>query len=191
MKASRRIARSVLALAVTGALAGTASWSSFSSTVGNFGNAFAAGTVAIGDNDAGQALLSMTGARPGDSVSGCVKVTYTGSLGATVRLYAAVSGALAPYLDVVVTRGTDPAPSFPSCAGFTPDAVDYIGQGPGVVYSGTLAAFPSSWAAASDDPGAWTQGDSHSYRVKVALRNDAAAQGLSGSASFTWEARNS
>ncbi|HEX8855051.1 MAG TPA: TasA family protein [Thermoleophilaceae bacterium] len=195
LKRTRKMLRTGLALGLTAALAGGASWSAFSSTATNGGNSFAAGTVSLSDNDAGQALLSLSGAKPGDSQASCLKATYAGTLPASVRLYASATGGLAPYLNLVVTRGTDPAASFPSCGGFTADTTNYIGQGAGVVYSGTLAAFPSSYGAASDEPLAsspesWTQGESHSYRFTVTLANNAAAQGLTGSATFTWEARN-
>jgi hypothetical protein len=110
-------------------------------------------------------------------------------------LYATVSGALAPYLTLTVTRGTDSAPSFSSCANFTADATDYIGQGAGVVYQGSLSGYPTDYASGIVDPKpatpeTWTTGEAHSYRFNISLDNNLAAQGLSATAAFTWEARN-
>ena len=72
-----------------------------------------------------------------------------------MRLYASVTGTLPQYLNVTVTRGSGAA-GFDNCTGFTADAGDY-GYGPGgVVYSGTLQAFPSTYAAGIT----WTDGES-------------------------------
>jgi hypothetical protein len=191
----RKLLLTLLALTALAVTAGSATYAAFSGTTSSTGNAFSAGSVSLSDDDSDTALLSLSGAKPGNSDTGCIRVTYTGSLDATVRIYATLAGALAPYLDVTVTRGTDPSPSFDSCAGFTADGTNYIGQGPGVIYSGTLAAFPSNWAGGvvdptSASPATWSTSTSRSYRISVSLQNDPAAQGLSGSASFTWEARN-
>jgi hypothetical protein len=76
-----------------------------------------------------------------------------------------------------------------------PDTADY-GYGPnGVVYEGALSSFPSSYAGGIVDPTpasaeTWTPSESHSYRYAISLNDDPAAQGLSSSATFRWEARN-
>ncbi len=184
----------VLALA-TAATVVVGTFAAFTAVAGNGGNAISSGTVAIADNDGGSAMLSLSSVFPGASDTSCVRVTTSGSLASSVRLYTTLSGSLAPYLTLTVTRGTDASPSFDSCAGFTPDATNYVGAGLGVVYSGTLSAFPSTSAAGLVDPTAaspesWTSGESHSYSFRLTLQNVAAAQGLSGTATFTWEARN-
>ncbi len=94
-----------------------------------------------------------------------------------------------------MTRGTDSNPSFDSCTNFTADGTNYIGQGNGVIYSGALSAFPANWASGVVDPTpgspeSWTNPETHSYRFAVTLQDVEAAQGLNGTASFTWEARN-
>jgi hypothetical protein len=173
----------------------TTIFSALSSSTGSPGNLFSAGTVYLSDNDAGAALLSLSAAVPGATDTGCIRVTYGGSLDANVRLYATVSGALAPYLTLSVTRGTETAPSFDSCSTFTADPIDYRGVGPGVVYSGLLSAYPTGYATGLVDPPTgtvetWTTGESHSYRFTITLNDDNAAQGLSATSSFHWEARN-
>lgn len=191
----RRVLLALIVLGAMAAAAGAATWSAFSSTTGSSGNSFSAGTVLLTDNDAGAAMLTLSLARPGDSDTGCILVTYGGSLSANVRLYATVGGTLAPYLQVTITRGSDAAPSFDSCASFTPDATDFLGLGPGIVFSGTLSALPGSFGAGLLDPTAglaetWTTGESHSYRIRVELLNDPAAENKSATATFNWEAGN-
>ncbi|HEX8074738.1 MAG TPA: TasA family protein [Thermoleophilaceae bacterium] len=198
MTTGRRILLSLLAIGLTGAVIGASTWSAFFSTTSSSSNKLTAGTVTIGDNDLGGALLSLTNAKPGDSSTRCILVTYSGSLNAYVRMYAAVTGSLGDYVDLTVTRGTDSSPSFSSCAGtFTPDPTDYIGAGAGVVYSGLLSSFPTSATAANEptaaSPATWnSSAGAHSYRFTATLRADApaAAQGASANATFTWEAKN-
>ena len=124
-----------------------------------------------------------------------VLVTYSGSLASSVKLYATVTGGLPPYLTVTVTRGTDSSPSFDSCGSFAADSTDYVGAGAGVIYSGLLSAFPSSYATGIVDPPSgttetWTTSEVHSYKFVVSLGSSLSGQGQTGSATFTWEARN-
>jgi len=186
---ARRILLTLVVLGTAGVVAGMGSYSAFSSTTTNTGNAFASGTVVISDNDSNGAMLSLSNAKPGDSSTGCIKVTYTGSLNAAVRMYATVTGTLAQYLTLTVTRGTNSS-SYPSCAAFSADATDYIGAGAGIVYNGNLSAFASTWGTGLVDPTSWNQNDAHSYKFVVTVQDNNSAQGLSSTASFTWEARN-
>jgi len=194
MSRRRKLLASLLFVMAIGGVAGPATFSAFSGTTTNGGNSFTAGTVALSDNDAGASMLTLSNAKPGDSVTGCIRITYTGRLASTIRLYANTTGSLGQYLDLVVTQGTNPG-GFGSCGSFSPDGTNYIGQGNGVVYSGTVSAFPASYAAGlvdptSGSPATWNQNDAHWYRFVVTLQNNDAAQGLSGTAGFTWEARN-
>ena len=190
----RRLLVAALAVGVIAAVTGAATWSAFSGTTSNAGNSFATGTVSISDNDGSGTLLSLSNAMPGTTTTGCIKVTYGGSLDADVKLFGTVSGGLAPYLTLKVTRGSDSG-TFPSC-NFTPDSRDYIGQGAGVVYNGNLSSFPGTYAAGITDPDngggteTWTNAEVHAYKLEVTLQNNASAQGQSANASFTWEARN-
>ena len=192
---ARRLTLTALILVGLATVVAAATYSAFSSTTGTSGNSFAAGTVQIGDNDLGAAMLALGSAQPGDSDTSCITLTYTGTLGSTVRLYGTISGGLAPYLTLTVTRGTDTSPAFDSCATFSPDAADYIGAGAGVIYQGALGAFPTTYAAGlvdptSGSPESWQNGEAHVYRFAVTLANDNAAQGQTATAGFTWEARN-
>jgi len=192
-----RVALSILVVALLGATVGVGTWAAFSATTDNSGNTFSTGTVALSDNDSGAAMLTLTGAKPGDSDTGCIRVTYSGSLPATVRLYGTTAGTgLDPYLTLTVTRGTISSGSFDSCANFTADAADYVGAGAGVLYSGSLQGFPDSYGAGlvdptSASPESWTSGEEHAYRFTVTVQDNNAAQGKTATQTFIWEARSS
>lgn len=193
-----KVVASLGVVGVVGALAGMGTFSAFSSTTANSGNSFAAGTVVIGDNDAGASLYSLSNAKPGDTATSCIKVTYTGTLDSDVRLYTASTiGTLGPYVNLTITPGTQASPSFPGCSGFSADSG-------GAIYSGTLANFASTYGSYAtglvDYPGTvatkWANGDSVVYRFTVTLADDNNANGAgsgamnTGSHAFTWEARN-
>jgi predicted ribosomally synthesized peptide with SipW-like signal peptide len=196
----RRVLLSLLAVGVIAVAAGIGTFAAFSSSTSNSPNAFSAGTVALTDDDGGSGVLvSLSNAKPGDSATGCIKVTYTGSLPSNVRLYGTVTGSLAPYLNVTVTRGTGSA-TFPGCGSFVADTTNYLGAGNGVIYSGLLSAYPTNWAGGTVDPNncgtapcgaqSWTNPSNHVYKFVITLVNDNNAQGLNSSATFTWEAQN-
>jgi hypothetical protein len=194
MKTTTKVLLTALCVGALGSLAAMGVFGAFSSTTTNAGNTLTAGTVAIADNDAGAAMYSITNAKPGESVSKCIKVTYTGSLDADVRLYTTSSiGSLGQYVELTITPGTQATSTFPSCTGFTPDSG-------GALYTGTLQNFgttKNSYAnGVVDYPGSgtkWASGESVVYQVTATLQSSApdAAQGLTtGAHTFTWEARN-
>jgi hypothetical protein len=185
----------VLALAVVAAGTGTATFAAFTSLTSSQSSSIESGTVALSDNDTGAALLTLTLAKPGESDTGCIEVTYSGSLESSVRLYADTSGTAGSYLTLTVTRGMDSAPAFKSCDAFTADETDYIGAGPGVIYSGPLSGFPAAYDngivdAATGAEEAWTTSEVHSYRFAISVNDDNDAQGQTGAATFYWDARN-
>jgi hypothetical protein len=195
MKTTVKLLLSFLLIGVLGGVAGLGVFSAFSSTTSTGTNSFSAGTVTIADNDANSALYSLTNKKPGDSVSDCIKVTYTGSLPADVHIYTSSTiGALGQYIDLTITPGTQAVSSFPSCTGFVADAG-------GAIYSGTLQNFgtaKNSYAnGIVDYPGAvatsWATNDAVVYQFTLTLQAGApdTAQGATtGSHTFTWEARN-
>ena len=192
----QKLAYTALVVAVTSLVVGI-SFSAFSGSTTNSGNGFSSGTVSLSDNDSNGTLLSLSNAIPGATSTGCIKVTYGGSLSSSVKLYGTTSGALGQYLTLKVTRGTDSGGTFPGCGSFTADTRNYIGQGAGVIYNGNLSSYPSSYAAGTTDPDngtggteTWTTSEVHAYKLEVTLQDNNSAQGQSASASFTWEARN-
>jgi hypothetical protein len=195
----RRVRRLALFSMLVAAGAGGAcmgAYAAYRATVANSGNTFAAGSVALSDNDSGTAMFtSLTAASPSDSETSCIKVRSDGTLASNVRLYGSIGGALAPYLTLTVTRGTDPTPAFDTCTTFAPDATNYIGSGSGVIYSGALGSFPTTYSGGivdptSGSPEAWTQNEEHVYKFVVTLGSNTAGQGQIVTAGFTWEARN-
>jgi hypothetical protein len=194
VKTTTKVLLTALCVGALGSLAAMGVFGAFSSTTTNAGNTITAGTVAIADNDAGAAMYSLTAAKPGESVSKCIKVTYTGSLDADVRIYTqSAIGSLGQYVDLTITPGSQTTPSFPSCTGFVADSG-------GAIYTGTLQSFgtaKNSYAnGVVDYPGTgtkWATGESVIYQVTATLQASApdAAQGLTtGAHTFTWEARN-
>ncbi len=170
---------------------GGGTMAALSGTTENAANSFSAGTVVLTDNDAGTALLSLANARPGAPVSNCLQVSYTGSLTAGVRLYGTYAGALSPYVKITVTRGTDAAPSFGSCTTFVADTANHRGLGAGILFSGPLSTFPTTFATGLVDPTAtWATNTRISYRFSAEILDTNAAQGLTSTAGFTWEARS-
>jgi hypothetical protein len=189
-----RLALTALVLGVLGTIAGIGTWSAFSATTQNPGNSFTSGTVVLGDDDSGTAMLSLADAQPGDSDASCIVVDYTGSLPAGVTLYGSTGGTgLAQYLDLTVTRGSKSS-GYDDCSDFTADGTDYLGAGAGVIYSGTLQAYPDNFGTGiTDAPGSaenWTNGETHAYKFVVSVQNDNGAQGLNADQTFVWEARN-
>ncbi|MDX6587482.1 MAG: hypothetical protein QOI31_1955 [Solirubrobacterales bacterium] len=182
---------------VVGLLGGAAAmgvYGLFTGTTQNTGNELTSGTVSFTDNDNGAALYNAGNFKPGDTVTKCIKATYTGSLPATVRMYSASSpGPLAQYLDLTITQGTTTSSTFPDCTGFA-------ATGAGQLFTGTLQNFEqtrNTYATGlATAPGAgttWSASNTLVYRVQATLQSTApdTAQGTSsGVHTFTWEARS-
>jgi hypothetical protein len=195
VKTTTKVLLTALCVGALGSLAAMGVFGAFSATTTNAGNTITAGTVAIADNDAGAAMYSIPNAKPGESVSRCIKVTYTGSVDADVHIYTTSTiGSLGQYVDLTITPGTQATSTFPSCTGFTPDSG-------GALYTGTLQNFGSAKGSYAngvvDNPGTsatkWVANDSVVYQVTATLQSSApdVAQGLTtGAHTFTWEARN-
>jgi predicted ribosomally synthesized peptide with SipW-like signal peptide len=187
-----KILRTLLLLGVVACIAGAGVFSAFSSSTENPGNVITTGTVLIEDNDGGTALYSMSAAKPGESKTSCIKVTYKGTLAATVKLFTASTiGALGPYVNLKVEAGTQTTPTFPSCTEFAATST---------VYEGTLSAFQTEHGTYANgittNPASqtkWETNNSVVYRVTATVSSSApnSAQGATtGSHAFTWEAQN-
>ena len=189
MTKARKTLWSVLLVAVLGGLAALGAYSAFSATTSNSNNQFATGDVAIGNN-AVSPLYNVTNGKPGTpSPDHCIKVTYTGTLPATVKMYrSAFSGGSTPnlstFVTLTVTKGT----------GDQEDCTDFSGSTQ--VYNSLLSGFATDWTgglALTDGSGnaVWDQNDAVTYKFSAAVADDNNAKGLStGTHSFTWEARN-
>lgn len=194
-----KVVIAAVALVATSLVWSGGTFSTFDRTSTMPSNSVTAGTVDLTDNDGGSSVLTLASAKPGDSVTACVAVSYSGAA-SQVRLYGTVAGTgLAPYLNLTVTRGTiSGSPTAGSCTGFAADSTAWSGNGAGVVYSGLLSAYPASTGTALADPNAsatatWNSGDKHVYKLTLTLPSgvSSAAQGLNASAAFTWQAISS
>ena len=190
MTTARKGLATLVVIGVTGALAAFGTFSAFSDTKSNSGNSFSTGTVTLTDNASSAAMFNaVTGAAPGAaSTDRCIKVSYTGSLAATVKLYTTDSsgGNLAPYTDVTITPGTysGSEPAFPSCTNFSASGA--------AIYTGTLDNFrttKNSYANGVSCVASPNVVYTFSYTVSSSAP-DTVQGGTTGSHSYTWEARN-
>jgi predicted ribosomally synthesized peptide with SipW-like signal peptide len=183
----RKLLLTLLIVGVVGSIAGIGTFSAFSATASNEGNSFAAGTVYIVDNDSDSAMFNVSDAKPGTTYTSCIKVTYLGSLDASVVLYGAgFGGDLAPYLHVTVEEGSGAA-GFGDCTGFTSSSVLYNDV--------AMGSFPTTSGAGNATGGTWSTNEAVDYRFTITLADDNAANGgtspkTADAFSFTWEAQN-
>jgi hypothetical protein len=183
---ANRILRTIITAGVmAGVLAsGMLVWGSstalFNGTTVTPSNSWAAGTVSISDDDSAAAMFTTTGILPGDNGQKCITVTYTGNVSAPVKLYAAVSGTLGPYVNLTVEQGT--GGSFASCSGFAA----------AVTASATISGFVGTYSNYATGFGTWsptTNGQTQVYRVTWAMRGDNGGISKTAGLTLTWEAQ--
>jgi hypothetical protein len=180
---------SLAAVALVGVVGFVGTQAAISDTTENPGNQFNAGTIDLVDNDADTYMYQVNNVQPGDSIERCIRVSYSGTLDSTVKLFMTTPlDTLAPYVDMTVEAGTQASSSFPSCTGFSSTAN---------LYTGTLSGFqtthPTAAAGLAHSPNGaspWTDGDSVVYRVTLTLQNTARNPGedFSGTHSYSWQA---
>ena len=167
----------------------TSSRAAFVAQSDNVTNQVSAAAVDLTDTDNGTAMFNnVTGLLPGVAQERCIDVTYTGTVDPTaVVLYAsgAPTGTLAPYLDLTVEVGSDPTPAFRDCTGFV---------SAGTVYSGTLGAFATAYGSSGTGVTTWDPSaspDTRTFRFRLTVQDDPAAEGLTSTFGFSWETRTS
>jgi hypothetical protein len=172
-----------LALVVLGVFA------AFVASTTNPNNKIDSGTVAVG-NDVSGAIYSEIDKKPGDVVSKCVKVTYTGSLGATVKAYVS-SGAVTngSLYNLKVERGTQTSGTRPDCGDFAPTAT--------VKADGPMSSLATDYTGGYDIKGSsFAQNDNVILRFTITHNDDStenAHTSVTGTGLHTWkfEARSS
>jgi hypothetical protein len=195
MSNTRKLLLSAVAVGVLGSFVALGVFGLFSATTQNSGNEISSGTVVLADNDAGSSMFNVTDAKPGESWTRCIKVSYTGSLPAAVRLYMQnTTGALADYLHLTLTQGTAPGVTFPNCTGFTPDATGVIFDG--TVFSNVVGNWENGLPVypAANSGGNWNPGDSLVFKFQMTLdpaTPDTHQNSSLGNTTVVWEARNS
>jgi spore coat-associated protein N len=171
--------RTLAALAVVLAAVGitVGSGANFTASSANAGNAFATGTLTM--SNSASALFSSANMKPGDSATGNVSITNTGSIAGDFKLTTASptgSTALLNQLDAVVTDCGVYTSTLPSCT-----------TGTTQLYSGKLGALSNVSA------GTFAAGVKHYYKVVVTLPSstDNTFQGLSSQVDLAWSATQS
>ena len=192
---SRKTIFTLAVVAVAAVAVSFAAYAAFSSTTSNPGNSFAAGSVTLTGNNTASAFYNVSGAKPGDSSTArCMRVTYSGSLPSTVKVYrSAFTGGsgLDQYLNLTITKGP---------TGSATDCSDFPTSGTSAVYSGTLQGLGTSFTDANAvsltnqaGAAAWGNTDAVTYKVQATLPSGVsnAANGLAtGTHAITWEAQN-
>ena len=183
-----RLAAIPLSVVLGAGVVWQASQAAFTATTSNPTNNWSAGSVALSDDDSNTAMFAASNLKPGSTGQKCIAVTSTGTLPATVKLYAtgaARTNGFDSYLNLTVEQGT--GGGFSSCTGFT------AGGGAGQSYTGTLAGFTSTYqnfgtglgTFAPTGSGPQTATYRFTYTVDSATPNSA----MNGTAAsgFTWE----
>lgn len=174
------LAASVVTLKTSSAL--------FTATTSNATDTFATGSVALADNDLGTALFSVTNMKPGDSAARCIRVTYTGTLASSVRVYGTgltVSGGqLDQWLNLQIEQGTNSSGTAGVCGTFTGATTIFA--------DAAVNTLGTAWASGS---GNWTPSSNPTtmdYRITYTLSGSAPNGTMSQNLSltFTWEAQN-
>jgi hypothetical protein len=187
-----------LTVAVLALMAGVAVFTTsaaFTATSSNPGNLIEAGTVSIGDSDAGtgklyNALAQKPGAGNGPTAA-CIRVTYSGSLASSVKLYrSAVTNGAQFHLTVERGGNSLTAPgSDMNCTGFSASSTAFDGT------LDTLGTDFSSGTPGKAAGAAWSSGQSVDYRFTIYPVDDSTPNAHTSavdtsSHSFTWEAQN-
>jgi hypothetical protein len=188
----KRILLTLVVLGAVGSVAGFGAYSSFTATTTNTGNSIAAGTVEIGQHAGAATLYSLTNQAPGASTSKCIRVTYTGTLASSVKLYvsAGITNPTAFNLQVERGSGLTTLDNTMSCAGFSSSSTAYA--------TAAIGSFGTSYAAGVDGKAggaAWAQNDSVDYRFTISVVDDATPNAHTSALStlahtYTWEARS-
>lgn len=190
-----RLRRTGAAVAATALVAGLGMvFAAFSATTSNAGNSLSTGSVAIEDNDGGATapMYTKTGdgnLAPGQTIEKCIQVTYRGSLGSAVKLYATTPITNGDRFTVQVERGTQTTGSFPGCGNFAATSTAFA--------TADLSSFPATYAAGVDGKAAaatWAKDDVVAYRFTLTAKDGTAPNGNTTAYEtsdhvYTWEAR--
>jgi hypothetical protein len=185
-----RLAPVPLGLALSGALVWQASYSAFSATTSNTPNTWNASTQGL-SNDSSGPMFAITNMTPGATASKCIKVSSTGTVPATVKLYTAlgssVTNDISQYINLTIQLGTGGTSA--SCSSFVSTATEY---------SGTLSALTlAATSYATGEPAGSLTGtglpETLTYEITYTFSSSAPNSAQGGSTpnvTFTWESQN-
>jgi hypothetical protein len=175
----------------SGAFIWNSTSAAFTASTTNGSNSWSVGSVAISDDDAGNAMFTVTNLKPGDTNTKCINVAYTGTLNGNVRLYVSAltdgTPKVGDYLKLTIEEGSGATGGATgSCTSFSSSSTLY-NNGTLTNLNTTKGSWANgyNWAVA----GSATKSYRFSYTLDAATPDD--RQGKSVSATFTWEAQNS
>ena len=156
------------ATALVASVAAIGSGADFSSHSANPANTFSSGTLVQSNSKNGVAIVTGSNLKPGDSRSGEVTITNTGSLAGTFKLMEA-----------------NAANSF-GAGDMTVMIEDVSGAKPVSVYSGEIGKVP----AAGIGLGSFAAGEARTYRFTATFAKEApnSDQGKAARADYEWDA---
>jgi hypothetical protein len=162
----RAIVALLTALAATAAAVG--SGADFSSHSANPANTFSSGTLVQSNSKSGVAIVTGSNLKPGDTRSGEVTITNTGSLAGTFKL--AESNASNAFGAGDMTLKID----------------DVSGKTPVSVYSGDIGKMPAEGIGL----GSYAAGEARTYRFTATFAQNApnSDQGKAAKADYEWDA---
>jgi hypothetical protein len=196
MRAHINDRRVVIVAALLAVLAASAavvqlSAAAFVDTTTNGANNWASGSVTLGDNDGDAVMFNASGMVPGDTITRCIRVEYTGTVASSVALYlttVAATNPLATDLLVTVHSGAGNAGTsgaFGDCTGFVSD-LTHVGTPTAL---STLAGLHTEFA---NGLGGWSPSSAgnRTYRISVELDPASTQTSATASYSFVWESQN-
>jgi hypothetical protein len=184
-----QVSAAALSFILIALLVVTSSRAAFVAQNDNTSNQVTAASVDLTDNDSGTAMFNnVTGLMPGTNVDRCIDVTYSGTVDPTaVLLYinGTPTGTLGQYLNLTIDIGNDTADPFRTCTTFAST---------GTLYNGTLDGFVAAHPNYAGGLTTWDPAGSpetKTFRFRLAVQDNAAAEGLSSTFGFSWETRTS
>lgn len=157
----------------------------FTATTDNGPQSFTTGTVTLTDNDASGVMWSVTNLKPGDNDTKCIKVSYTGSLAASIKVYGSglsATAGLEQWIKFTIDEGSSSSVVYPSCTNFA---------GPTNIFNAAISSFGTNFGTGS---GSWapSAAAAKDYRIKYtvdpAIPNN--FQNANLQITITWEAQN-
>src|SRR3954468_1129107 len=186
----RKVLLTIAVVAILAGLIVLGTFAAFTATTTNTGNKIDSGTVKIDQHAGATTLYNVTNAKPGTPAQvSCVRVTYSGSLASSVKLYVSSGITNGSNFNLKVERGsglTAPAGDM-NCTGFTSSSTPF---------DAALGTFPTTYSGGIDGKAAgaaWNQNDSVDYRFTITQNDDPTPNAhttvtSSGTHTFTWEA---
>lgn len=193
----------LLTLIVVSLLVFRTSTAAFTASTDTASNSWEAGTLALANDASGTAAFTATKMVPGESLTKCVEVTYSGEADPDiVKLYTTASAPAGPLaatdlpnaLEIQVTAGAVPGGytgTDADCTAFTGTSVFANDTLPNFTAQTTYATGVGSWDPAAGDVTAETQ----LYKFVVAFPStgtdagDNVFQGKTASATFSWSTK--